>query len=192
MATIPKFLICDNPMAEDGQEYILHTQEPKVLFKVIIGDDNTIEFVVAQEYDKLSDLSAKRLDGLMSRMARWFLEYDKYMDKVENELENHIDHTPLDRFKRVNLEDAHAMSIISSNTFEVPSNEEINQIEEGDYVKVCTAGERFWCQVVYVHKEAAEIYAIIDNDLINTEEHDLNNGDGIIIKSENIYAIQNA
>jgi protease II len=72
----PKFLICDNSMAETDQQYILHTQIPKALFKVILNEDNTIEFKVEQEYEQLSILTPKHLNGLYSRISKWFIAYN--------------------------------------------------------------------------------------------------------------------
>jgi hypothetical protein len=43
--------------------------------------------------------------------------------------------------------DAQQMHIENPSTFEAPSKEELDNLKKGDSVKVCAAGERFWCTV---------------------------------------------
>jgi len=72
-------------------------------------------------------------------------------------------------------------------TFEVPAAEELQAIQKGDLVKVSTGSERFWVKVT--QKEGAAITGIVDNNLVNTEEHGLKLGDTIEFLEENVYSI---
>lgn len=87
------------------------------------------------------------------------------------------------------LEDAHAMSIVHSKTFDIPTNDEIMNIITGDHVKVCASGERFWVRVEFTDFETGTIYGRVDNDLVSTHDHGLKLGDDIELKFHHIYAI---
>jgi len=87
------------------------------------------------------------------------------------------------------LEDAHAMSIVHSKTFEVPTNEEILSLIAGNHVKVCANGERFWVQIEFIDFSTRTIIGIVDNDLVCTHDHGLKLGDKIELKFHNIYNI---
>lgn len=50
------------------------------------------------------------------------------------------------------------------DTFHVPHEDELDQIETGFYIKVGHNKERFWAQVISIEGEA--ITARVDNDLI--------------------------
>ena len=91
--------------------------------------------------------------------------------------------------KKYILEDAHAMSVLHRQ-FEIPNNEEIANIKLGDFVKVCASSERFWVKVEFIDLNNRTIYGVVDNELVNTEEHGLKLGDSIEVKTENIYSIQ--
>lgn len=92
---------------------------------------------------------------------------------------------------------AQLMHIEHTETFEVPTNDELANIKEGSFVKVCADysnivshginSERFWVNVIFV--DGDEIHGKVDNDLIGTACHGLSYGDIIKFKKCNVYAI---
>ena len=85
------------------------------------------------------------------------------------------------------LEDAHAMSILHKSTFKQPSKSQFERLEVGDFAKVNASRERFWCRVCFINGE--DIIGIVDNELVNSEQHDLYQDDLIYFKNINIYEI---
>lgn len=86
--------------------------------------------------------------------------------------------------------DAHALSILYPDTFEAPSNEELQAIKVGDIVKVSTGEERFWVIVEQVHKSARTLMGKVDNDLLFTHSHGLQLGDEVVFGFQNVYDLQ--
>jgi hypothetical protein len=78
------------------------------------------------------------------------------------------------------------------NTFEVPSNDDIYDINTGDCVKVCAGYERFWVKVTAVELTAnigLVFEGVIDNVLMNTGDHGLKLGDLVRLYPRHIYDI---
>jgi uncharacterized protein YegJ (DUF2314 family) len=97
--------------------------------------------------------------------------------------------------KNYNFVNAQEMHKLHPKTFEVPSDEELNNIKIGDFVKICIYGklepdfsdidnERFWVEVTEINND--EIIGTVDNELV---EVDLKYGEKIKFKKENIYSI---
>ena len=82
-----------------------------------------------------------------------------------------------------------AQSMAKKNplTFEVPTNEELNTIDTGSNVKVCTGDERFWVEVTEV--KGNKITGEVNNDLINTRIHGLKLHDIVTFFKKNVYSI---
>jgi hypothetical protein len=82
-----------------------------------------------------------------------------------------------------------AQSMAKKNplTFEVPTNEELNTIEKGSNVKVCTGDERFWVEVDTV--KGNKITGKVNNDLLNTSIHGLKLYDTVVFSKKNVYSI---
>ena len=59
--------------------------------------------------------------------------------------------------------DAQVMAKENPDTFEAPTEAELNEIEPGDFVKVCAKPERFWAIVECV--DGDNIVAVVNNDL---------------------------
>ena len=77
------------------------------------------------------------------------------------------------------------MNTLFPNTFQVPSEKEIDNIKINDFVKICYGNERFWVKVIYM--DGKIIYGAIKNNLIiNTY---LNYNDIIVFNICNIYSI---
>jgi len=68
---ISKFLLAENPISEDGREYILHSEEPRFLAEVIEGELG-YKFEIIQEYDEIAD--AER-EELKLEMLDWWNDY---------------------------------------------------------------------------------------------------------------------
>jgi len=86
---------------------------------------------------------------------------------------------------RIKYENAQALSKKHPETFYAPSQEELNAITSGKYVKVCAANERFWVKVTKV--KGYRITGTIDNELIGSLP--VNYGDSITFSRYNVYDI---
>lgn len=87
-------------------------------------------------------------------------------------------------FNFVNAQEMHKKH---PSTFEVPSEEEINNLFLGDYCKICAGREQFWVKIIEFDKN--EIVGIVNNDLVFTDEHGLRCEDKVKFSPENIYDI---
>ena len=90
--------------------------------------------------------------------------------------------------KVVELVNAKYMNEQHPETFDIPSNEELKNINKGDSVKVCAMRERFWVEIVSETNERILI-GRVDNNLVFTDEHGLDMNDLIYLTRENIYDI---
>lgn len=79
---------------------------------------------------------------------------------------------------------ANEMNSKYPNTFDIPTQNELENITIGDTVKISNGFERFWVEV----KEITNLYLIgrVDNELI-TNEYSLN--DYVMFEKRNIYDI---
>lgn len=87
------------------------------------------------------------------------------------------------------FENAQKLKEQHPETFEAPTREELDSIQEGSSVKVCTNDERFWTVVTKI--DGDNIKATVDNDLVRTKQHGLRYGDVIEFTKDNIYLIYN-
>lgn len=72
-------------------------------------------------------------------------------------------------------------------TFEVPTIEELDNIQILDNVKISVGNERFWVKVSEIKK--TKVTGTINNDLVFTNTHGLRFGDTITFYKKNIYSI---
>jgi hypothetical protein len=93
--------------------------------------------------------------------------------------------------KNYNFVNAQEMHKLHPKTFEVPSNEELDNIKIGDIVKISIDQERFWIEVTEINND--EIIGTVgwrlykeDDKLI---EIDLEYGEKIKFEKKNIYSI---
>jgi len=91
------------------------------------------------------------------------------------------------------LEDAFAMAILHSQTFEIPSNAELRGIKIGDHVKLCfiptnstLKSERMWVKVKEIYPDGT-LAGELDQDPFNL--HFLKDKDRIEFHTKNIYQI---
>jgi len=80
MASIPKFLSCDNFMEDEDGEYVLHTQSPRFLAK---WNEEEESFEIVAEFDDITEFyngDEEKATGLFQEMSDWFLEYDEWLD----------------------------------------------------------------------------------------------------------------
>ncbi len=188
MNEIDRFLICCDLLIEDDIEYILHTQQPRVLFKVYLKDpDNyeSVDFKMVQEYDRFADFSQKQIDEFMEAMRDWYIDVRK--EYAGEDL--FIDRPPPEEFSYAGLDDAYFMLLMNNEKGEIPKQEEIDAIEELDYVRVSKNGEMFWCKVWNIDKLKNTLFVIIYQELLLTPIHGLKGNDGIIIEHHHIYEI---
>ena len=89
--------------------------------------------------------------------------------------------------KKAEFVDAQEMHKNHPTTFNVPSEEELNAIKKGDFIKVCVKTERFWVKVEEVKGDI--IQGFVDNDLVFSSEHELFYGDLVELEKKNVYDI---
>ncbi|MCK5781886.1 MAG: hypothetical protein KAH10_04815 [Flavobacteriales bacterium] len=81
---ISKFLLAENPVGENtSQEFILHTQSPRLLAEVIEGKLG-YRFEVVQQYDT-EDISDVDIDELKLEMLDWWNEYLDWEEEIAEE-----------------------------------------------------------------------------------------------------------
>lgn len=104
-----KFLICENPMVEDGRVFILHMRKPKLLAEAfhfeLEEEDEWMEckrqFALGASVDypgelialgaiwgEENDLDADQLAKLMSRMGDWYRAYLEWEDEQMTNFED--------------------------------------------------------------------------------------------------------
>jgi hypothetical protein len=83
--------------------------------------------------------------------------------------------------------DAQEMRILHPDTFYAPTLEDLQELKDGDWVKVCTEDERFWCIVVEIKGD--QLACVIDNDLVYSHRHGLYYGNIITVRKNNVYDI---
>ncbi len=69
-----------------------------------------------------------------------------------------------------------------------PDAAKLASLQPGDFVQLIKARERFWCRILTIPGERA-LYAWsgrIDNDLLNTDDHGLENGDWISFRQDEV------
>ena len=91
----------------------------------------------------------------------------------------------------INLEEmgiinAQEQTKLYPDTFEAPSQSELESLTETDYAKICVSGERFWVLITKVEKNTIE--GTVDNILICSDEHNLYYGDLVKFSKKHIYA----
>ena len=84
-----------------------------------------------------------------------------------------------------NLIDAQEMAQKHPDTFEAPTTEELNEVKEGSFVKICNGEERFWATVTKISVD--KVTADVDNDLLG--DYGYNLGDEIEFEKKHIYSI---
>ncbi len=73
------------------------------------------------------------------------------------------------------------------DTFEAPSESDLDNLAVGDYVKVCgAANERFWARIVEL--DGDKVVAKVDNILVVEENYNM--GDLIFFRRWHIYSSQ--
>lgn len=188
MEKLPKFLSCNNPLADNFLDYILHTQKPKALFKVLENDKKELTiFETLQEIDRFSDFTVQQIEALMKDLRQFYVDQENFMAGAVPVFMI----TPLyEEARIVALEDAHALNLLDSKTYEIPPHDIIERVTFSNYVKVCYKGQMFWCIVADVDRKGNRILAYITEELLFLQKHGLDQGDGIIIKIQHIFEIQ--
>lgn len=85
MAKFSRFMIAQNPMAEPGAEYVLHTQKPRFLAKKLV-DNPVTDFDVIDDIDNIAAFYNHDLikaAGLMRRLGDWYLSYCKFKERTK-------------------------------------------------------------------------------------------------------------
>ena len=100
----PKFLLCENPIADksDGRSFIIHTREPRILAEIFAFEEplnecllNSVKsnirigatleygseyFIFSAIFVEKIEMDADKLAGIMRRMADWYEAYLKWED----------------------------------------------------------------------------------------------------------------
>jgi DNA-binding protein YbaB len=98
--------------------------------------------------------------------------------------------------KKPTFEDAQQMKKNFPQTFEAPSQEELDSLKINDSIKVAVlfdskgndvTAERFWVLITKIENDT--ITGTVDNDLVKTVFHGLKLDDTITFEKKNIYSI---
>ena len=71
------------------------------------------------------------------------------------------------------------------NTFQIPTKNDVDALEPGDFVKICENDERFWVQLSEIGGD--KIVGRVDNDLVYP--HSFKCDDIITFEKKNIMGI---
>lgn len=96
------------------------------------------------------------------------------------------------RKKRVvmhEFRDAQQMAHDHPETFWAPPYTETSAVKQGDCVKVCARGERFWVMVIDNDIAAQRFVGTVDNALWDTDSHGLSFGDVVEVEYRHVYDI---
>lgn len=85
--------------------------------------------------------------------------------------------------------DAQQMAKDCPDTFDAPAYSDTSMVRQGDHVKVCACGERFWVMVIDNDVAAQRIVGTVDNALWDTETHGLSLGDVVELEYRHVYDI---
>lgn len=88
------------------------------------------------------------------------------------------------------FEDAQRMQRKHPDTFAALAGDDMSGLVVGSFVKLCTGGERFWVEVTEI--EHGGLRGRVNNDLVCTEAHGLNNGDSVEFQRRHIYSVYEA
>lgn len=89
-------------------------------------------------------------------------------------------------FSKMNIIDYQQLHKDFPQTFEVPTQQALDNITKGDLVKICVDNERFWVRVETIQDE--KVTGHIYSDLIHTS-HGLKANDHIEFEKKNVYKI---
>lgn len=81
--------------------------------------------------------------------------------------------------------DAQQMHIDNPDTFWAPSQEELDALQGGHYVKICENQERFWVELEEV--DGDKLTGRVDNDLVNS--HSFKYNDKISFEKKNVMGM---
>lgn len=76
-ADCPRFMIAVNPMAEHGEVYVYHSQQPRFLAK-FVRDRPSSHFEIIDDIDdmiKYFNNDDKKIAGLLRRLGDWYYSY---------------------------------------------------------------------------------------------------------------------
>ncbi len=181
-------MICDNPLADHFDDYVLHTEKPKALFKVLRNDKPELTvFETIQEIDPFPDFKPEYINKLMTDLKQFYIDNENYM---KGSRYGFINMENFEKASIVNLEDAYALSLTDSKTYQIPTNDLIERVTTFNYLKVCYNGQMFWCIVAEVNRKKNKILAYITEELPLLQKNGLDQGEAIIIEPHHIFEIQ--
>ena len=71
MPKTPRFLICNNPLVDEVNLFILCTRSPKALFEVLQGDYGKFEIILRDVYEG----SETEVQAALQHAHRWYIAY---------------------------------------------------------------------------------------------------------------------
>jgi len=83
--------------------------------------------------------------------------------------------------------DAQEMAAENPESFYVPSQEELDNLEGSNHLKICSEPERFWVLVTSI--DGDNVVGVVHNDLVHTEKHGLSYNDEVKFEKRHIYDI---
>jgi len=88
---------------------------------------------------------------------------------------------------RGHFEDAQRLQKQHPTTFEAPSLSELSGLRVGQFIKVCTEGERFWVKLEAIEED--KLFGRVDNELVFTERHGLRYNDKVTVQKRHVYDV---
>lgn len=91
----------------------------------------------------------------------------------------------MSQLPHIQWEDAEQLALQYPETFTRPGPKRLAALREGDFAKVCTSNERFWCEITV--RDGANFTARVDNELQHTDEHGISLDDIVEFEERHIY-----
>lgn len=91
MATLPKFMIADDPINDPDNEYIFHTQEPRFFAKRVEEDEETAYIDIVSEIDNVEEFFKNNPGGkeeLIGELEDWYYQYMEWLEEDEDDEED--------------------------------------------------------------------------------------------------------
>ncbi|GEM_PF-2629961 len=71
MKKTPRFLICNNPLVDQANQFILCTRSPKALFEVVKGDSGHFNIYLQDLYSG----TEKELETALTQSRQWYIAF---------------------------------------------------------------------------------------------------------------------
>lgn len=94
MATLPKFMIADDPVTDPDNEYIFHTQNPRFFAKRVEEDEELSYIDIVHEIDNVDEYfhgEPEKKQELLDELEEWYYAYMDWLEEDEDDDEEDED-----------------------------------------------------------------------------------------------------